>query len=89
MRGGLAEDGQYVALTHDKIFRAIEFYLGAAVFTIEHGVAGFEHHGFVLRAVAYGDDFTLEGLLFCRVGDDDATDGFFFCGSGLDEHAVC
>ena len=39
-------------------------------------------------AVADGDDFPLDGLLFGGVGDDDPALGLLFFFDALDDHAV-
>ena len=72
---------------------ALDLDLGARVLAEENAISDLDLEGAdgaVLQdlAIAYGEHFTLQGLLFRRVGDDDAPLGFLFFFHALYDDAV-
>src|SRR6185503_6389487 len=92
-RGLSLEHTEDVALLHDEQLLAVDLDLGAAPFSEQHAVTGFdiEGHDFarlVTGAGAYGDDLTLHGLFLHRIGDDDAASGLGIFLNAANDDAV-
>lgn len=79
----LSQNSQHITLTHDQIFHAVEFHFSTGIFSVEHGIAGFQYHFFVFGSVAGSQNFTLKRFFLSGVRNDDATSCFSSAGAGL------
>ena len=85
-------DCEYVGLTYDDDFFAVDFELAACVSAIKNGVAHLDLHFYVVAvdsaAGAYRDNSCKLGFFFCRAGKNDSACCFLICFDCLDDNLV-
>src|SRR5205814_7864105 len=89
----LLDDAEDVVLAQNQVLFTVDFHFGARVLAEQNRVAGFHVELANLAvlenlAVADGDDFAFDRLLFGGVGDDDPALALLFFLDPLDDDAV-
>ena len=79
---------EHIALAHHQILNALELELCATVLAVEHFVALFQDHCFILCTLSYGLDSAMKGFLLSGIRNDNTTN-LLLCRCWQYQHTVC